>query len=165
MRKPDACRDCPLYDDGEGYVADELCDDAVVLIVAQNPGADEEKLGRPLVGATGVELDEKFLPSTGVDRGGNAVVVEDYGFPTWTTDGGEVSVANVLRCRVRSGKRKTNDLPKGDDLARAVEACRQYDVIQPTIRLIVSIGDLAWSTLSDGFGSVTEWRGRLMKRE
>ena len=139
-RKPDGCRDCPMYQTGNGFVPDELIDGAEVLVVGQNPGADEERVGRPFVGQTGVQLESTYFPVADLVRGVN------------------VSLANVLRCRWNA----SNDLPTKNIRDKAVACCRQYDVIQPSIRLIVAHGDLAWSVLgNDSTRKVSEWHGFL----
>ena len=47
--KPTICRDCPLYGDGMGFVPDQIVPDSELVVLAQNPGEDEEA-GRQIVG-------------------------------------------------------------------------------------------------------------------
>lgn len=167
LPKPDACRGCPLYGDGQGFVPDETRPDSLVTIVAQNPGEMEERgervvgvswhYGRrtyqtaphppaPLIGPTGWDLETTYLPLAKLQR----------------TD---VSLCNVLRCRwLRDGKR-TNDLPPEKILRPAVEHCtREHLRIPPATRLVVAMGALAWRALG-GSGSVSAWRGFLLQPE
>src|SRR2546427_203478 len=81
--KPPACKGCPFYGDGQGFVPDEYREGSSVLLLFQGPGADEEA-GRvmasktplvyephppaPLLGATGLSLSLEFLPAAGLNR-------------------------------------------------------------------------------------------------
>jgi uracil-DNA glycosylase len=158
--KPPGCLGCPLYGDGKGFVPDEMVPGAEVLILAQNPGGDEERGERvtgyaggrpiyetcapaPLVGKTGYELTTTYLPIAGLTRGKN------------------VSLANVLKCRAIKNGRRTNDLPSDHDLQAAVLQCTSAHLRIPTgVRLVVAMGALAWRAMG-GLGSITDWRGFL----
>lgn len=141
MRKPDSCLGCPLYDDGQGFVPDEIVPGAPVDVWLQNPGETEERKAVPAVGSTGDDLNDKFLPVAGLTRGQ------------------DVSVRNVLRCRWRhpgTGK-KVNLLPTGKTLQAAIAHCRVHDTDNGA-ETAVACGALAWKAFS-GPGTVTEWRG------
>ena len=165
LDKPTACQGCPLFGSGRGFVPDELHEAALVTILMQNPGADEESgrqvVGldergrphyapcspRPAIGRTGYYMDSKFLPLAELERG---------------TD---VSVCNVLKCRMG----KTNDLPTGAVLKRAVEHCTKAHLqIPKATRLIVAQGGLAWDWTQNQVGlpetkklSISKWRGHV----
>jgi len=132
------CLTCPFYGDGLGFVPDESVKGAAVVVLLQNPGADEEVDGKPAVGATGNVLDTMLLPRAGLTRGVN------------------VQVGNALRCRYEH----TNNLPKGKLTEEALAKCRQYDNFPPETRLIVACGDAAWKAFK-GPGSIQDWRGFL----
>ncbi len=141
MRKPSSCQGCPLFDDGEGFVPDEIVPGATVDVWLQNPGETEERAAQPAVGSTGDDLNDKFLPEAGLTRGQ------------------DVSVRNVLRCRWRhpgTGK-KTNLLPSGKMLEKAVQHCRVHDA-STGATVSVAAGSLAWK-MQGGPGSITDWRG------
>lgn len=151
LPKPVACKNCPLYDDGMGFVPDELVPNSRVFVMLQNPGADEEAghngLFRPAIGQTGRKLDSDFLPLAGLTRGV------------------DVSVGNVIKCRYRSPKTgtKTNDLPSKFKQAKlekeAAEYCLSHHTFIPdNTQLIVANGDLAWSSLGQP-GKLEGWRG------
>lgn len=143
MKKPDSCLGCPLYDDGQGFVPDEIVPGAKVDVWLQNPGDTEERKAQPAVGSTGDDLNDKFLPAANLTRGQ------------------DVSVRNVLRCRWRhpgTGK-KVNNLPSGKVLEKAVQHCRVHDA-STGATVSVAAGALAWK-MHGGPGSVTEWRGFL----
>lgn len=156
LEKPETCKGCPWYGDGTGYVPDRLVAGAKVLILAQNPGEDEER-GRkvveyvgqdrvynmvgpqPLIGPTGYALEHTYLPAARLSPE-------------------EVSYANVLKCRYKH----TNVLPSGETLHHAVSQCTtQHLVIPPETRLIVAHGQLAWDYFHQGQYSITKWRGYL----
>jgi uracil-DNA glycosylase len=160
LEKPAGCLGCPLYGDGRGFVPDELVPGAAVLILAQNPGGDEERgervVGysggrpvyetdrpRPLIGKTGYELTTTYLPIAGLTRGK------------------DVSLANVLKCRAVKNGRRGNDLPTGHTLEAAVLQCTSAHLRIPVgTRLVVAMGALAWKALG-GVGSISDWRGFL----
>ena len=127
--------------DMKGFVPDEIIPGATVQLLLQNPGADEEKSGRPAVGKSGQMMDTKFLPLAGLERGLN------------------VNVANVLKCRwVINGKR-TNDLPPASILKPAVAHCtKAYLRIPSETKLVIGLGKLANDYLGCP-GSISSWRG------
>ena len=139
MKKPASCAGCPFYQDGQGFVPDELRDGAAVLIVDQNPGAEEVEQGRPFVGKTGQMMINKYLKDAGLTR-------ED------------VSIGNAIRCRWRG----TNELPKVNErmVRDALNHCSHAHFrVPPGTRLIVAQGDYAAMQLTGG--TVGEWRGYL----
>ena len=137
MKKPASCAGCAFYQDGQGFVPDELRDGAAVLIVGQNPGAEEVEQGRPFVGKTGQMMESKYLKDAGLTR-------ED------------VSIGNAIRCRWRG----TNELPKINEtlIRSALAHCHAAHFRLPAdIRLIIAQGDYAAMQLTGG--TVGEWRG------
>jgi uracil-DNA glycosylase family 4 len=144
LPKPAACQSCPMYGDGFGYVPDEiLAGGADVAIVGQAPGADEEREGRPFVGATGQLMEREYFPQGRLQRGG-------------------VHLLNILKCRWQPtpGKPKTNNLPPAATLNAAVEHCMREHFTLPDVRLIVAQGHLACQALGCP-GKVTDWRGAV----
>ena len=168
LPKPLACEGCSLWGDGQGFVPDELVEEAPVLVLGQNPGADEEAgmkvvgheyAGRrrvpvkepnprgpaPLTGETGFQMVQDFFPLAGLERG-------------------KVSLANVLKCRQIVAGKRTNDLPTGKILAQAVGHCTRAHLRIPAgTQLIVAMGALAteWTGCP---GSVHLWRGFCYER-
>jgi len=107
-----------------------------VFIMGQNPGEQEEKEGIPFVGATGQMMDRTYLPLAGLSRE-------------------EVSVGNVLRCRVNRGGRRSNDMPVGETYDSAVKHCTTaHFTVPPHVKLIVAQGAHAWRLLTGGQGSI-----------
>ena len=147
-----------MWGDGQGYVPDELLD-APTTIVGQNPGEDEEKVGRPFVGKTGQMIETRFFARAGLVRGEN------------------VSLCNVVKCRwlvpdkkgtrLVDGERykATNQLPPPKVLNAAVKQCVAAHLrIPPQTALIVAQGALAWRALGNTT-PITAWRGYLSPKE
>src|SRR5262249_6864545 len=122
---------------------DEPIPGAPVLVLGQNPGADEEREGRPFVGRTGEMMVREWLPRAGLIRGEN------------------VSIANTLRCRWQGPQGRTNNLPNGKVLNEAIRHCTEsYFRVPAGTKLIVAQGAVAWKAMG-GPGSITDWRGFL----
>jgi uracil-DNA glycosylase family 4 len=136
--KPEGCRDCPMYQDGLGFVPDSIEPNSILLIVGQNPGRTEEKEGKPFVGSTGELLRDTYIPKIRIPES-------------------KISYANVIRCRWEN----SNDLPPRARLNGALQTCRQYDCIPTSTQLIVAQGALAWEVLSNKKGSLSDWRGYI----
>ncbi|HJS83359.1 MAG TPA: uracil-DNA glycosylase family protein, partial [Nitrososphaera sp.] len=144
---------------------DEIVPGADVFIVMQNPGENEEEVGRPAVGASGEYLNTHFLPLAGLSRE-------------------TVSVGNVLKCRWRDPKKgtKTNDLPSktgvwnegkkkwdkalGNKVEKlAMAQCMSAHLRVPKhIKLIVTLGEVPAKAIAK-VESVTEWRGHLAEMQ
>jgi DNA polymerase len=61
------CRKCRLWKDAENAVPGEGPPNAKVMLVGQNPGAEEDKTGKPFVGRAGKFLN-KVLAENGFNR-------------------------------------------------------------------------------------------------
>ena len=133
-----------MYQDGRGWVPDEVVEGADVYVIGQNPGSDEEAEGRPYVGKTGQVMEREFFPRAGLRRGEN------------------VCIGNTLRCRLIVNGRRTNDMPKGEMWKQAVEHCtRAHLRIPESVKLVVAQG--AHAARARGLeGSIMEWRGFLL---
>jgi uracil-DNA glycosylase len=109
-----SCEQCPLSRTRTLAVPGEGPLNAEVMFIGEAPGANEDKQGRPFVGAAGQFLSE-LLASAGLVRE-------------------EVYICNVLKCRPPGNR---------DPLPGEIEACRDYldeqiDLIDPLI--IVTLG-------------------------
>jgi uracil-DNA glycosylase family 4 len=62
------CRKCRLWRDAKNAVPGEGPSNARIMLVGQNPGAEEDKTGRPFVGRSGKFLNA-VLNKNGLDRG------------------------------------------------------------------------------------------------
>jgi len=144
--KPEKCQGCPFYDDGKGFVPDELYPSAKVALLAQNPGDTEEQLGRPLIGRTG-QMVMNDLAKYGMKR-------ED------------TSYLNVIKCRYRppGWKVKSNIIPEGGITHVAAKKCVENYLLDSLRRIspnvIGILGDLALY-YGAGWNEVASWRGSV----
>jgi DNA polymerase len=91
------CTRCPLSETRTHAVPGEGPLDADIMLIGEAPGANEDREGRPFVGASGKFLTE-LLAAAGLRR-------ED------------VYIANILKCRPPSNR---------DPEPAQIEACRDY---------------------------------------
>ena len=132
-----ACTKCDLEATRTHVVFGEGKHDAKVMFVGEGPGKNEDRQGKPFVGAAGQLLD-KILASIDLSRD-------------------EVYIANVVKCRP-----PRNRMPTSDEIL----ACKPYldaqiKLINPAI--IVCLGALATKTLIDKDAKITKIRGGGMK--
>ncbi|MCW4019154.1 MAG: uracil-DNA glycosylase [Candidatus Bathyarchaeota archaeon] len=112
------CRKCRLWQEAKHAVLGEGPQDAEVMLVGQNPGAEEDKAGRPFIGRAGKFLN-KMLSANGIDRE-------------------KIFVTNIVK-HVTPQNRK----PSADE----IEACVPYLVEQikrGKPRIVVLMGAVAW---------------------
>jgi len=158
------CLFCPFYGDGQGFVPDKLEDQSEVLVVGQNPGADEEAGRRligydgpkrpkyeacnpqPFIGETGHAMDTRYIPQSGVSRD-------------------SISLGNSIRCRLNHH----NDLPglHQVNIRKAIEHCHKaHFKLPPKTKLIVAQGNYALYAMT-GQGQlenhkIDSWRGFML---
>ena len=130
-----SCTRCPLYSTAINHVPGEGNPHAGLMCVGEAPGATEDELGRPFVGASG-QLLTKILAAVNLAR-------ED------------VFIVNVLKHRPPGNR---NPLPE------EVKACspyliRQIELIRP--KVIVAWGTFAAQTLLDTKLSISKLRGQI----
>lgn len=150
IKKPPSCCPCPMWDNGEGLVPDEVPPGALVLLVAQNPGETEEIQGRPLVGVVGQivrhQLVARHLPDS------------------------PVGYCNLLKCRwTNAAGRRVNTLPAAgsEKWQQAVACCRPMldeSLAKAPGALIVPIGAHAIRALTGLVGKSLHLRGTLLRR-
>lgn len=114
------CRKCRLWQTAKHAVPGEGPLDAEVVLIGQNPGAEEDKMGRPFVGRAGKFLN-KVLASYGIRREG-------------------VFITNIVKHLTPQ-----NRVP----LPEEIDACVPYlttqiDFIKP--KFVVLMGKVAWQT-------------------
>ena len=129
------CTLCRLHAGRTTVVFGEGNPQAEVVVVGEAPGFEEDRTGRPFVGAAGKLLDLMLL-SIGLPRE-------------------SVYICNVLKCRPPN-----NRDPQRDE----VEACtgylrRQLDLIAP--RALLAVGKFAAQTLTGSDASIGRLRGRV----
>lgn len=137
-----SCTMCALAETRTQAVPGEGPLSAEVLCIGEAPGMNEDKQGRPFVGAAGKFLDE-LLGAGGLQRD-------------------EVYICNVLKCRPPGNR---------DPMPGEIEACAEYldlqmDMVDPLV--IVTLGRFSMSrwfpqqAISRIHGSVREFDGRLV---
>jgi DNA polymerase len=129
------CTLCPLHLEAKNPVPGEGNPNADFMCVGEAPGATEDELGRPFVGAAGQLLD-KILAAIKLARS-------------------DVYICNVLKHRPPGNR---NPMPD------EVQACspyliRQIELIQP--RVIVAFGTFAAQTLLNTREGIGKLRGRV----
>lgn len=114
------CRKCRLWRDAKNAVPGEGPTGAKVMLVGQNPGAEEDKVGRPFVGRAGKFLN-KVLAANGISRE-------------------QVFVTNIVKHLTVK-----NRVPLSDEVAACVPyLSAQIDLIEP--KVVVLMGTVAWQT-------------------
>jgi len=137
-REIEGCARCSLAEGRTHIVFGEGNPHARLMLVGEGPGAEEDRLGRPFVGAAGQLLD-KILAAAGITRE-------------------EVYIANIVKCRPPG-----NRVP----LRAEAEACLpwlrlQIRLINP--RFIVVLGSTALQYLCDPQARITFFRGRWLEK-
>ncbi|MCC6386801.1 MAG: uracil-DNA glycosylase [Dehalococcoidia bacterium] len=136
-----ACDLCPLWKTRTNAVPGEGPIDAEVMFIGEAPGVNEDRQGRPFVGAAGQFLDELFA-AAGLSRQG-------------------VYICNVLKCRPPANR---------DPMPGEIDACRDYldeqiDIVDPLV--IVTLGRFSMAkffpnqTISRIHGQAREAAGRF----
>jgi uracil-DNA glycosylase len=127
------CRDCPLQAGRTQVVFGEGNPRALVMLVGEGPGREEDRQGRPFVGAAGQLLD-KILASVGFSRR-------------------EVFIANVVKCRPPG-----NRIPREEESGVCFEKLKeQVAIIRP--RIIILLGATALRAFAGPTARITRDRG------
>jgi len=135
------CRGCALYGPATQVVFGTGPDTACVMLVGEQPGDEEDKVGAPFVGPAGQVLD-RALAEAGVDRTA-------------------VYVTNAVKHFTfrREGKRRIHERPRTSDM----RACRPWleaeiDRVKPAV--IVCLGSTAAQSLLGPQVRIQRDRGR-----
>ena len=140
LPKPPSCKGCPFYGDGKGFVPSDPGPNKFVLVVGQNPGAEEEATGQPFVGKTGQMQDRMYLPKAGLTR-------EDCNFD------------NVIRCRWKG----SNDLPPVESKLfhdALIHCTKAHGTVPPWTKIVVATGDYATYGMTGQ--KMAQWRGWML---
>lgn len=140
------CTGCDLYRDATQTVFGEGPARALAVLVGEQPGDQEDRLGRPFVGPAGKLLDQA-LAEAGMERG-------------------EVYLTNAVKHFKwqPSGGRRLHKKPNFTE----VRACRPWlaaeiALIQP--RIVVCLGATAAQALLGPDFRITRHRGEVLSRE
>ncbi|HEX2220196.1 MAG TPA: UdgX family uracil-DNA binding protein [Gemmatimonadales bacterium] len=142
------CRGCDLWLDATQTVFGEGADHAVAMFVGEQPGDQEDRVGRPFVGPAGRLFDEA-LESAGIDRG--LVYVTN-------------AVKHFKFARQELVKRRLHKKPN----AAQVRACNPWlreeiRLVQP--KVVVAMGSTAAQALLGSAFRVTQHRGEVVRSE
>jgi DNA polymerase len=140
------CKACPLWKTGTQTVFGEGSPKAEVMFVGEQPGDQEDKLGKPFVGPAGRLLD-RALEEAGIDRS-----------LTYVTN-----AVKHFKWQAR-GKRRIHQKPNWSEIA----ACRPWldaelAVVKP--RVLVCLGATAAQALLGRHFRVTRERGVPVESE
>jgi len=134
-----ACTRCGLSVNRNAVVPGEGAMDPPVLFVGEGPGAEEDRTGRPFVGAAGQYLDT-WLPPIGLARH-------------------QVFIANCVKCRPPQNRE-----PHPDEIGACLPFLeRQIALVRP--RVICCLGRIAAQTLLATTASLGQLRGRVHERK
>jgi len=141
-----SCRACPLWERATQSVFGEGARTAEAMFVGEQPGDQEDQVGRPFVGPAGKLLD-RALEEAGIDRS-IAYVTNAVKHFKWEP----------------RGKRRIHAKPSWSELA----ACRPWleaelTVVQP--RALVLLGATAAQALLGKQFRVTQHRGELLESD
>ena len=135
------CRRCHLYESATQTVFGEGPAHAKVLFVGEQPGDQEDVIGRPFVGPAGQIMD-RALEDAGIDRR-------------------TVYVTNAVKHFkfVPRGKRRIHQTPEAPE----IQACRFWldvELVRLRPKLVVALGGTAARTLLGRAVTITRERGR-----
>ncbi|MCK5218597.1 uracil-DNA glycosylase [bacterium] len=134
-RNIQTCSKCSLAGTRKKVVFGEGDPEASLVFVGEAPGADEDREGKPFVGAAG-KLLTRIIESIGLKRE-------------------QVYICNILKCRPPGNRN-----PKPEEIA----ACQPYlikqlEMLRP--RLICALGSFAAQTLLDSKEPIGRLRGKI----
>lgn len=133
-RQASECQKCDLHRTRNQVVFGAGSVEAPIVLVGEGPGADEDRMGEPFVGAAGKLLD-KMIRAIGLTRQ-------------------EVYIANVVKCRPPGNR---NPLP--EEMAQCQPfLVEQLQIIQP--RVIFCLGKFSLVSLLGYNGTVGDARRR-----
>lgn len=132
------CTRCPLHHGRTNAVFGAGNADAALMFIGEAPGASEDRLGLPFVGAAGKLLD-KLLAEINLDRK-------------------DVWIGNVLRCRPPDNR---------DPQPREIESCQGYlfeqvRLIEPTV--ICTLGNFSTKLLRGDTTGISRLHGQAEVR-
>jgi uracil-DNA glycosylase len=140
----DGCRACPLWERATQGVPGEGKARARVMLVGEQPGDQEDRIGRPFVGPAGRLLDEALVKAR-IDRA-------------------DVFVTNVVKhfSWFPRGKRRMHKTPAQSEVAACL-AWLEAEVSLVHPHVIVCLGATAAKALLGRDFRVTVERGRLIE--
>lgn len=139
----ECCKGCDLYKDATQTVFGEGAASARLMLVGEQPGDEEDRQGRPFVGAAGQVLDDA-MAEAGIDRN-------------------EVYVTNAVKHFkfIMRGKRRLHKKPG----AREMAACSAWlhaelEAVKPEV--VLCLGATAAQSLLGRTFRITQQRGQFL---
>ena len=134
-----ACQKCALHSTRTQTVFARGNPEALVCVIGEGPGQDEDEQGLPFVGRSGQLLD-KAIRALGYDP---------------ATD---IYVANIVKCRPPNNRKP---------LPEEIDAChpyleRQLDLLTKT-KVLITLGATAMNTVAKQFRGITKVRGEVFE--
>ena len=130
------CKRCSLGSGRSNAVPGTGPQNPLVFVIGEGPGAEEDRLGLPFVGAAGRYLD-KWLSAIALSRETDAYI------------------GNIVKCRPPG-----NRDPKPEEISACLPyLLRQIEVLKP--RTILTLGRIAAQVLLDTTHSISAIRGRV----
>jgi uracil-DNA glycosylase len=141
-----ACRRCPLWEPATQPVFGEGPSGAGVMFVGEQPGDQEDTIGRPFVGPAGQMMD-RAMEEAGLDRR-------------------QVYVTNAVKHFkfTPRGKRRIHQTPEVPEM-RACGFWLDVEKVQVRPKLLVAMGGTAARAVLGRAVSITRERGRAMTLE
>ena len=134
-RKIKVCTLCELHHSRKEAVPGEGPAHAEIMLIGEGPGAREDELGRPFVGASGKFLDQ-LLEQAGVTRA-------------------DVWITNVVKCRPPGNR---DPLPDEIDICTGNYLHHQIEIVNPSI--IVTLGRHSMGLFFKG-AKITQIHGQM----
>jgi DNA polymerase len=139
-----ACRGCGLYRDATQAVFGEGPQSSSIVFIGEQPGDDEDRLGRPFVGPAG-RLFDRALKEAGIDRS-------------------DVYITNTVKHFKfeERGKRRIHKKPAASE----VRACRPWleaEIALVRPKIIVCLGATAAQAVFGADYRVTKERGQFVE--
>ncbi len=133
------CTKCSLYKTRTKPVPGEGSMNADIMFVGEGPGKNEDRTGKPFVGAAGKFLDE-LLRDAGLKRS-------------------DIFIGNVVKCRPPNNR---------TPLLKESEACKPYlyaqiAIIQP--KIICTLGNTPLNTLISPTLTIGKVHGKVFERD
>lgn len=130
------CEKCPLAAGRTRFVFGEGDPQAGIMFIGEAPGADEDRSGRPFVGAAGQLLD-KIIVAMGLQRQ-------------------QVYICNIVKCRPPNNRN-----PESTEVDQCLPYLKkQIEMVQP--RVICLLGRVAAGALLGSEESIGRLRGRFL---
>jgi uracil-DNA glycosylase family protein len=147
-RQASDCKACDLWKNATQTVFGEGNSKAIIMLIGEQPGDQEDRVGEPFVGPAGKLLDEA-LADAGIDRT-------------------QVYVTNVVKhfkwTPSDRGKRRIHKKPRSSE----IQACRPWltaELSSVKPRVLVCLGATAAQSLLGKEFSVTRQHGKLVESD